>query len=470
MPLTPAQIPILVGQQTDATTDYNDRLPINLYAVARSVRGDEAYLISQDGLKFMSEVDRPTALGDRGAIYNERQGVHLRVIGDALALVGEDGDNQVVATIPGVGQISTAYSFNSTLIISGGVAMRALDDFQVIPYSHPTPILDGVWTGGYYIFTDGGEIFHTRIADEAELDPLGFDTTDLSPDPTVGLMVTQDGLLIAFDRFSIQYFYNAGSTPFSFQRLPQKSINAGIVGTHAKTMLLGDVFILGGRKTESPSFYIVSTGDIKPISTRSVDKIISEYTADELASVVMESRVDDRTALMIARLSRHTLCFNWSFAQAAGFANAWSIMSTGNTESPWIGCNGVFDPVMRKWVYGNTSNNRIYELDKISAAQDEEPAETECQTPIIPLRGRIGKVELNTITGYGDGVTSVFISASSDAAFFAEEWVQAMPVKGVYGGRYIVNRLGYFPDEFVIRIRAVSTSKVNWSGMKVYAF
>ena len=466
MPAYP--VPIFVGQQTDAA-DYNDRLPINLYAVAQSVRGDSAYLISQDGLKFMSSVDRPSALGDRGAIYNERQNVHLRVIGDALIVVGQDGSNQVVNTISGVGQCSTAYSFNSTLIVSGGMAFRVLDNFQVDAYQTQYPILDAVWTGGYYIFTDGGKIFHTRIANEAELDPLGFDTSDLSPDPTVGLLVTQEGLLVSFDRFSTQYFYNAGSVPFSFQRLPQKSINAGIVGTHAKTMLLGDIFILGGRKTESPSFYIVSTGDIKPISTRSVDKILAEYTADELASVVLESRVDERTALMIARLPRHTLCFNWTFAQAAGFQNAWSIMSTGNTESPWIGCNGIFDPVMRKWVYGNVANGRIYELDKDSAAQDGQPVETECQTPIVPLRGRIGKVELNTITGYGDGA-SVFISASSDAAFFAEEWVQAMPVRGVYGGRYIVNRLGYFPDEFIIRIRAVSTSKVNWSGMKVYAF
>jgi hypothetical protein len=468
------QIQIIRGEQTDGQTDYVDFLPKNLVAVAKNVRGADSYLISHDGLKLFGNFTQTIGLEkDRGGIYNERQGRHVRVINNSLVNVMADGSIVKLYDIPGINQCSFDYSFVSTLIMANGQAWRLLDDASVAPYTDPdfTMAIDGVSINGFYVFTDGEYLFHTDATNEASINPSSYATAKLSPDPTIGLMRTQDGLLLSMDRFSMQYFYFTGGDGFAFAELPQKTINAGIVGTKAKTMLLGDIFILGGRKEESPSLYIVGSGDVKSISTRTVDKIIAEYEAFELEQVVLESRMDERTAFLIVRLPRHTLCFNYTFAQSAGLENAWTVLSTGVSNERWVGCNGVYDPMARKWIYGSINSGKLYELDKINGAHDGQAAEYEFQTPIVPApSARVSKVEINTVTGYSVAPQSVFISISNDMIGFETEWVKALPSRGNYGGRYIVNRLGFVPDEITFKVRALSLGKINFSGMIAYGF
>lgn len=464
MPLTAMPLPIIRGEQTDGQTDYVDYLPKNLLAVAKAVRGADSYLVSHDGLKQFSNYDVASAyLGDRNGLYNERQNRHFRVTGNSFVTLSPAGVVTEIGIIPGVVRCSFSYSFQSTLVSNGQSAWRFLDSGVVDEMTLPRMAIDSVWISGFYMFTDSEYLFHTNALDEATINPTQYATAEISPDPIVGLLATQDDLLMVFGRFSTQYFYFTGGDNFAFGNISQKAINAGIVGTHAKTILSGDVFILGGRKNESPSFYIVAGGDIKPVSTRTVDKIVAQYTNEELASAVLESRTDERTALLIVRLPSHTLCFNWTFAQAAGFENAWSVLSTGVSNDIWVGCNGVFDPVARKWIYGAINSGKTFELDKINGAHDGVATEYEFQTPIVPVMAKIAKVEIDTITGYSETPQSVFMSISQDGAFFGTEWIEMFPPKGDRGGRYIRNRLGWIPDQVHFKIRALSKGKVNFS-------
>ena len=458
------QLPIIRGEQTDGQTDYVDYLPKNLLAIAKPIRGADSYLVSHDGLKqFAIYTVESSYLGDRGGLYNERQNRHIRVTGNSLITLSASGEIDEIGIIPGVNRCSFAYSFQSSLICNGQSAWRYLDGGSVSEMSLPRTAIDAVWVSGYYMFTDSEYLFHTKALDESSIDPLQYATAEISPDPVVGLLATQDDLLLVFGRFTMQYFYNAATDQFAFSNLSQKAINAGIVGTQAKTILSGDVFILGGRKNESPSFYIVGAGDIKPVSTRTVDKIIAQYTNEELALAVLESRTDERTSMLIARLPRHTLCFNWTFAQAAGFENAWSVLSTGSDNGIWIGCNGVFDPVARKWIYGSINSGKIFELDKINGAHDNQAVEYEFQTPIVAVNARISRIEIDTITGYSATPQSVFLSVCQNGAFFETEWLEMLPSQGNYGGRYIVNRIGFVPDQVHFKVRTYSKGKVNFS-------
>lgn len=466
------QIPIVRGESTDAQTDYIDVLPKNLLAVAKQVRGDVSYLVSHDGLKLLSEYTETIDWeGDRGGIYNERQSRHVRVINNSVVEVGIDGAITKLANMDRTDQCIFDYSEISTLIISGGSAYRLLDSGALVQYSDAdfSFALDGVSINGYYVFTDGEYLYHTDATNEASISPDSYATAKLSPDPTIGLMKTQDGLLMALGRFSVQYFYNTGESGFAFAELPQKTINAGIVGTRAKALLLGDIFIVGGRKEESPSIYIIGAGDIKPVATRTVDKILAQYNQYELSTVILESRTDERVSMLIVRLPRHTLLFNYTFAQAAGLENAWSILSTGVDNEPWIGVNGVFDPELRKWIYGARRSGKLFELDKINGAHDGQPTEYEFQTPIVQAPyARVSSIELKTITGHSESPQSVFISVSTDMTTFETEWIRALPAQASYGKRYIVNRIGYIPDEASIKVRALSLGKVNFSGMTAY--
>ncbi len=463
------QVPIVRGEKTSTQADYVDFLPVNLIAVPKPVRGADAYLMTHPGLTTIANAGNVVITGDRGALYNDRTGVHYRLIDSFLYRIGANGGLDKIGTIAGGTQASFAYSFNSTLVVSGGNAYRITDNFKLVPYERQG-MLDGCWLSGYYVFTDGTKIWHTDIADESKIPELAYVEAEQSPDKTLAVMPTQDGLLLSFDRYSMQFWYNAATTPFAFAALPAKTINAGIVGTHAKAMLLGNIFILGGRKEESPSVYMVGTGDIQPVATRTVDKIIGEYSEEELSNVVLESRVDDRDCLLYIRLPRHTLVFNYAYAKAAGLDSAWSVLTTGNIGERWRGCNGVFDPRVKAWVYGDNSTGKVYKIDKDSSAQDGEPAQWEFSTPIIPIRGRIGKVEVNTVPGYNAGPQSVFMSVSNDMSQFNTAYVQATETQGRYGNIYILNGVGYFPRDAIIRVRGVSTANSNWSGLTIYVW
>ena len=47
--------------------------------------------------------------------------------------------------------------------------------------------------------------------------------------------------------------------------------------------------------------------------------------------------------------------------------------------------------------------------------------------------------------------------------FFSNEWIEMLPAAGNYGGRYIVRRIGFVPDQVHFKVRAMSKGKVNFS-------
>jgi len=460
-------VPIIRGDKVEGA-DYVDFLPKNLLAIPKDIRGAAGYMLAHDGLKLINNELGKTY--DRGAIYNERQKKHLRVIGDRLYSVNVDGSTTNIGEILGNEQASFAYSFNSTLIVTNKKAWLYKNDgtlSRIIDLDLGAPI-DGCWIAGYYVFTDGEYLYHTDINDETQVSPLQFATAEISPDSTLGVMATQEGLLIAFGSNTMQWFVNQANEFFAFSNIPQKAINAGIVGTYAKTMLSGGVFIVGGRAGESPSVYGVGAGDIQSISTRTVDTILASYNTDELATTVLESRVDERYELLIVRLPRHTLVFNYSAAKVLGANECWSVLSTGVDGGVWIGANGVYDPARRQWVYGSAVDGRIFSLDKESAAQDGQLVEFEVQTPLIPLEEvRVSKIELDTVTGFGTADMAAFISVSTDGVFQGAEWIELYSTPSVFGGSLITRRIGYVDRMFSTRVRVLSKQRVNFSKLVI---
>jgi hypothetical protein len=459
------KIPIVRGERT-AATDYLDRLPKNMIAVAKPIRGSAGYLITHDGLKRYA-----TGLGaDRGGFYNDRQAVHYRVSGNNLINLGVDASVTSVGTISGGDQASFAYSFNNQLVVADGKAWlcNGTTTTQITDPDLGSPI-DCCWIDNYFFYTDGEFIFHSLITNESQIDPLQFSTAAFMPDKSLGVMTTQDNLVLVFGRYTMEYFVNQANPNFAFSRIGQKSMFGGIVGTHAKCMLDGQVFILGGRKDESVRLQVVGAGQLTPVSTRSVDDIINSYTEQQLSTAVLESRSDARDKVVIVRLPNHTLMFNYNAAQAIGADNAWSILSYGTDNAPWLGLNGVFDPRISKWVYGSRLTNALYTLDPTNAMQDTEPTECEFYTPIIPTPSmRIGTIELDTVSGYSTTSVQVSMAVSHDMTTETLEYIN------VYGGAFQYGRkfkfwrsVGFVSGEFSLAFRCVSPDKINVSNLVI---
>jgi len=455
-------LPIIRGDSITADTDYTDFIPLNLTAVAKPILGAAGYLISHDGLTEVAAVVGE----DRGGFYDDRRGYHVRVIGNTLyKLVGNTLVK--VGQIAGDGQCSFTYSFNWTAILSGGyVYLYNGTKLELLTDTDLKRPLDMDWIDSYFFYTDGEYIYHSQINDEKLVDPLQFATAEIMPDKSVGVMRTPDNLMMVFGRYSIEYFINQANEQFAFSRIAQKSISGGICGTHCKTMVGDTVFILGGKKNESPSIHAIQSSMLESVSTRSIDKILAQYTDDELSQAVLESRTDKRDQFLIVRLLRHTLLLNLSAAKAIGLQDAWSQLSYGINKAPWLGRNGVYDPMQAAWIYGSKLG-AVYKLDATTAAQGLEQTEFEVRTPLIESASkRIAQVQVNTVSGFGAKTTAALSLTNEGLAFQRENWLLYGTI-GEYDRHFIFRRIGFTPKDLSFRLRGVSRHKVNFCNFTV---
>lgn len=460
--MPPVELPIVRGDKVTSDVDYTDFLPLNMTAVAKQIRNATGYMISHGGLILIDSVTG----ADRGGFYDDRRGYHVRVIGNTLYRLYQN-QLQEVGYLPGSGMCSFSYSFNYTGILAGGV-MHLFDGATIIPVQDPdikTPI-DQDWIDSYFFYTDGEYIYHSQINDEKLVDPLQFATAEIMPDKSVGVMRTSDNLMAVFGRYSIEYFINQANDQFAFTRISQKSVSGGICGAHCKTVIGDTIFILGGRKNESPSIYALQSSMLESVSTRSIDKILSEYTEEELALAVLEGRTDKRDQFLIVRLLRHTLLLNVSASQQIGLQNAWSRLSYGINLDPWLGVNGVYDPMQNAWIYGSLTGG-VYRLSDMTAAQGDQPTEFEIRTPIVEAPSvRVTQVEVMTVTGFSSETTAG-LSVTTDGVIVGDETFEIYSTAGEYDRQFLFRRIGYIPLDVSFRLRGVSKSKVNFSYFKV---
>jgi len=458
---------LIKGDKVSDSTDYRDALPVNMYAVMRKVLGADGYMLSHPGLTLHG-----TGEGvDRGGYWNERQGIHFRVSGTSLINLAVDGTHTTIGAITGNRRASMAHSFNSMGIVADGKFWQ-YDGTTLVQNTDPdlgTPI-DLTWIDNYYFFTDGEFIYHTDITDETSIDGLKFATSEFSPDPTLAIDRTSDDQLIVFDRYTTNYFTNKATDNFAFQWIRGKSLKCGIVGTHCETELEGRFYIIGSGREEAVSIHLISSGTYTSIASREIDKILAEYTDEQLQSAILETRVEDRDKLIIAHLPSHTLLYNANVAAVSGVDQAWSIIKSGNL--PWRGVNGVSDPRVAGFIYGDKFNANIGLLDNTVATQYGETVESTVFTPLFLLDGlSIDEIEVTTIPGHQvnlDDVTCA-ISVTYDGLTYSNEWWALYGEQYNYNQRFIIRRLGYVRNWMGIKIRAKTKERLSFLFARVKA-
>lgn len=462
------QLPLIKGER-ESKLDYRDNLPVNMTAVYRQTKGSAGYLLTHDGLTEFSQ----TGGKARGGVFNERFNHHFRVSGNVLERINTDGTVDELGVIFGSSIASFANSFNTQAILSdgkyylwdGATLKQVLDPELGVP-------IDIAWFRGIYVMTDGESLFHTDLVNESSISPLKYSSSEFAADPIIGVARNDQNQILAFNRYSIEYFFFNPNVPTGtsvLQVISGKAIRAGIVGTHCKTQLDGIFFILGGRKEESPSIHAVNGGQLSTVATREVDKLIAKYTESQLSTVVLESRVVDRDEFIIAHLPDETLLYNHTVAKKLGIEQAWTIIKTGvEIDEPWRGKFGVFDPRVAKWIYGDIKENKLGYLNQEIASQYESQVENILYSPIVPVKqGSINDFEIETIPGRSASDVTASFSMSYDGITYGQEYFNVISTPNNYNTRYIARRLGYVSDNFNFKFRVVSSDKIAFSGLKV---
>jgi len=457
------QVPIIRGDRVLDSGDYGDSIPINMTAVAKEIKGAAGYLISHDGLTLAY-----TGQGaDRGSIYNERWKRSFRVSGEKLIEITGAGV-VVIGDILGSARCRFAYSFQSIMIVSSGNVYR-YDGTTLTLMTDPDfgrPI-DVWWADQYYLFTDGEYLYHTDVNDETSINPLKFATSEISPDPTLAGGRTQDNLVIALNRYTSEYFINQANDNFAYSRINQKAVNVGIVSTGGWVEIKGRVYLLGGAKNEAVSVHVLGAGQAESISTRYIDGILESYSETELSTAWLESRVSKQDKFLYLHLPNHVFCLSISIAEKLGKEVAWSeLRSPGDT--PWRGCNGVYDVNKNAWYYGDKLNSNIGVLSETTAGHYGVAVTSQWETPLIPMEGlSITQLEINNISGYGAADTAIFVSCTQDGITHDTEWSRYISMALDYSMRYVVRRLGYVRKQIAFKFRTLNTEKINVSGLVV---
>ncbi len=460
------EIPLnfIKGDEVSSETDYRDALPVNMTAVSKQLFGANGYMIQQSGLTEFAE-----AKGiDRGGIWNEQFETHFRVSGTKLISVDASGVITELGDIPGVDTVRMPYSFNTQAIIADEkyYLYDPTNGLRQVTDSDVGMPIDADWIAGYYFFTDGVSLYHTQITDESSIDPTDFGTFEFSPDPTKGVLRTQDNKMAVFDRYSTGYFVNDTTTAFAFSIFDSRTVKVGIVGTHCKCEIEGSIFIMGGAKEENVSVHILGVGSSTKVATREIDKLIGKYSEEELSKSVLESRAEDGYHYLIVHLPDETLIYNHTIAKEFGYQNAWSILRSGNSDSDNYRAKfGVLDVRINKWVYGDKRESKLCILDETVCTHYGEISEWELFTPFYYIeRASIDQMMIETIPGFSttDDAT-VFLSISYDGVTSTKEYSMQYGRPNQYTSRFILRRLGDVNNWFSMKLRGASRSRMAFS-------
>jgi hypothetical protein len=430
-------IPIISGISAKGA-DFRSEYPVNMVPVPKVQGISQGYIRPAPGV-----VEVSAGLGaDRGG--TQWEGVLYRVMGGNLYSFTEAGVPTLIGMIDGTNPAGFAKSFDR-LAIRGGNSLYYWDGtlFSQVTDVDLGDVLDVVWVDGYFMTTDGAALVVTELNDPFAVNPLKYGSSEINPDPVVGLRVIRNEVY-ALNRYTIEVFNNTGGAAFPFQRVNGAQIMRGAVGTDAACEFMQALAFLGGGENDPPSVWIGGGGAAEKISTREIDDMLRVYTEDELAGVVLESRADRGHEFLMCHLPDQCFVFDGSASKTAGQA-VWHILKTDGGRYKARGhvwCYGrwnVGDPVGTSQGYLTTDTGAHYGVDQA----------WEFTTPIIFNEGLgmiIHELELVALTGSVAPGNDPLIGAQY--SIDGEVWSQLKYIRagkaGERGKRLVWYQQGFF--------------------------
>lgn len=467
-------LPLAKGLGKDyRNADYVDMLPVNMLATPKEVLNAAGYLRSFPGVAKKADV----AGVSRGAEFNTVQNLVYRVAGGKLY----NGANERGA-VSGGGRVSMAHSATSQAVAANGaLTLYRYDGTEKTLQNWPETVGDVTYAqydigsvrdicrarGRYVWVKDGTQTFGvTDLEDESHPDRFRpFYSAESQPDGIIGCGVWRD-FVVMFGSSTIEYFSLTGATDSTsaiYVSQPSLMVQKGIAGTYCKTEFADAFAFISHQSTGAPSIYLINSGQATTIATSTVEKVLREYTADELATGVLETVRFDSHELLLVHLPRHVLCYD---AAAGQNGPQWCILKTG-----------LFNDVHRAIDY-MFEGNQITAGDKLepvtgflrfdSSAQYDKQTEHLLFTPMFKANNaRVFDFEMEAATGVSQYAERLFISATADGSNYGREQLIDANVPFVYDKRVLWRRVGRVRKNIGFKVRVITRSPVTLSDCSV---
>lgn len=388
------QIAVMSGTYTDSDADFRSSYPVNLVPVPKDNGVAKGYLRPADGV--VRDGAGPGI--DRGGI--NWNGTYLRAMGTNLVSISPTNAITPLGGLAGTGQVSFDYSFDRLAIAAGG-SLYYLTGSLLTKVTDPDlgTVLDVIWVDGYFMTTDGEFLVVTELNDPFAVNPLKYGSSEADPDPVKGLLKIRNEVY-ALNRHTIEVFDNIGGDLFPFQRIEGAQIQKGIIGTHCACEFSDAVAFLGSGRNEAPGIYIGANASTTKISTREIDEILATYTEAQLATSVLEKRIDKGHQHLWVHLPDRTMVYDLAGSTAVQ-EPLWFYMTSGiEGFSQYRAKNLVW--VFDRWNCADPTTTSFGHLDPSISTQYGDMARWEFGTTIIYNEGNgavFHELELVCLTG-----------------------------------------------------------------------
>ena len=452
------QIPILNGIYTNEQSDFRTSYPRNMVPVPKQNGISTGYLRPADGIVL----DGFGPGVDRGGI--EWNGVCYRVMGTKLVRINSDGSSDVLGDVGGSGQVTLDYSFDRLAIASSG-KLWYWNGSTLTQVTDPDlgDVLDFCWVDGYFLTTDGTSLIVTELTDPTSVNPLKYGSSEADPDSVVAILKLRNEVYV-LNQHTIEVFQNVGGSLFPFQRVPGAQMQRGCLGTFACAVFLENIAWLGNGRNEQPAVWIGNNGQTAKISTREIEQIINSYTGEQLAGVVMETRVADGHQFLYLHLPDQTLVYDGTGSQAVG-EPVWFVLTSGAAyPGQYLAKNFVW--CYGRWLCGDPSSGRYGYLTNAISSHWGELNSWEFGTTIVYNEGRgavFHEIELVCLTGRVElGASPVISTAYSlDGETWSQERSRPAGRQGERIKRIAWLQQGFMRHWRVQRFKGTSDSHIS---------
>lgn len=389
------QISLLRGIYSDATGEIRTAYPRNLVPVPTDSGISKGYLRPAEGVV---QSGTGPGIGRGGINWN---GSIYRVMGTKLVKIAADGTVTILGDVGGSAQVKLEYSFDRLAIASGG-NLFYWDGSTLKQVTDPDlgVVVDVLYIAGYFMTTDGVNLIVTELTDPFSINPLKYGSSEADPDPVNGVGKLRNEAY-AFNRYSIEVFQNVGGDLFPFAVIEGANVPRGVIGG-AWCGYLNTFAFLGSGRDEAPAVWLLTPGDTQKLSTREVDQILLGYSEAQLATVVLESKVDKNHELLYIHLPDRCLAFDANATKAVGEPVWYGLDSGTATPSTYRARNLVW--CYDRWNVEDPTSVAFGYLTDSTSSHYGATVNHYCAVPMIYNEGNgaiVHELELVALPGRG---------------------------------------------------------------------
>ncbi len=321
--------------------------------------------------------------------------------------------------------------------------------------------------GRYAWSKDGTDSwFITDLEDESHPDRYSAQyRAESQPDGIIGIGTWRD-FIVCFGSSTIEYFSLTGATTVGaalYVAQPSLMVQKGIAGTYCKTPFADSYAFISNPATGAPSVYIIGSGQVSPIASASIEKILRSYTADELADGVMESLRFDAHELLIIHLPRHVLVYD---ASSSANGPQWCVLKTGLYDDVYRAIDFIYEG--NQITCGDKLESVTGKLQFDISSQYDKQQEHLLFTPLFKAdNARVFDLEVESSTGVAQYADRLFLSATTDGINYGREQMIEQNEPFVYDKRVLWKRVGRIRKNVGFKLRVITKSPVTLSGCQI---